>query len=241
MCMIDQISTYDAAKWMARLTATDGAISPAERKVLSEFADAFSIDRTKLVRLAYGMTNEVAVPEVEIVNQKEKNGRLFEEFVVSLLADKSIFKLLAWRSDKIVGDTYAAENLYPDLHIFTSWMLPRWSISLSANTAYLGVRTALTCQNNSTATTFTLKPVELNCLSLSEWVALRLLLKNFSSFPVVWSNLTRKLTAPDSSNASAPNRQKHYTTTSNITITNEYSNNLLLCIHVTTFSTSTTT
>lgn len=118
MCMIDQISTYDAAKWMARLTATDGAISPAERKVLSEFADAFSIDRTKLVRLAYGMTNEVAVPEVEIVNQKEKNGRLFEEFVVSLLADKSIFKLLAWRSDKIVGDTYAAENLYPDLHIF---------------------------------------------------------------------------------------------------------------------------
>ena len=116
--MIDQISTYDAAKWMARLTATDGAISPAERKVLSEFADAFSIDRTKLVRLAYGMTNEVAVPEVEIVNQKEKNGRLFEEFVVSLLADKSIFKLLAWRSDKIVGDTYATENLYPDLHIF---------------------------------------------------------------------------------------------------------------------------
>ncbi len=44
MCMIDQISTYDAAKWMARLAATDGAISPAERKVLSEFADAFGID-----------------------------------------------------------------------------------------------------------------------------------------------------------------------------------------------------
>ena len=105
MCMIDQISTYDAAKWMARLAATDGAISPAERKVLSEFADAFGIDRTKLVRLAYGMTNEVAVPEVEIVNRKEKKGRLFEEFVVSLLADKSIFKLLAWRSEKSVGDT----------------------------------------------------------------------------------------------------------------------------------------
>lgn len=48
--MSDTISTYDAAKWMARLAAIDGAISPAERKVLSEFADAFGIDRTKLIR-----------------------------------------------------------------------------------------------------------------------------------------------------------------------------------------------
>ena len=70
--MLNIISTYDAAKWMARLAATDGAISSAERKVLSEFADAFGIDRTKLIRLSYGMTNEVDVPEVEIVNQNEK-------------------------------------------------------------------------------------------------------------------------------------------------------------------------
>lgn len=70
--MSDTISTYDAAKWMARLAATDGAISPAERKVLSVFADAFGIDRTKLIRLAYGMTNEVDVPEMEIVNQNKK-------------------------------------------------------------------------------------------------------------------------------------------------------------------------
>ena len=62
------------------------------------------------------MTND-ALPEVELVSANESKGRRFEEFVVSLISDKSLFKLLAWRSDKIVGSTYAAENLYPDLHI----------------------------------------------------------------------------------------------------------------------------
>ena len=44
-------------------------------------------------------------------------GRQFEELVVSFLADKSIYRLLAWRSDKIVDGIYAAENLLPDLEI----------------------------------------------------------------------------------------------------------------------------
>lgn len=52
-----------------------------------------------------------------MINQNELKGKRFEEFVVSLLEDKSRFKLLAWRSDKISGNIYAAENLHPDLLI----------------------------------------------------------------------------------------------------------------------------
>lgn len=100
---------------MARLAATDGVITPTERKLLSEFANTFDLDSGKVIRLAYAFAKGVELPEVDLVNPSEMKGRLFEQFVVSLLGPNC--RLLAWRSDKIVGNTYAAENLLPDLQI----------------------------------------------------------------------------------------------------------------------------
>lgn len=107
---------FVAARWLARVAAADGAISPSERKVLSEFAKAYGLDAGKIIRLAYGMTNEFE-QEVVIAHPNEIKGRQFEQFVVSLFADKSRFNLLAWRGDKISGATYAAETLLPDLRL----------------------------------------------------------------------------------------------------------------------------
>ena len=75
------------------------------------------LDVGKIIRWSYALRNEVKVPEVELTDRNGQKGLMFESFVVSLMADKSLFRLLAWRSDKIVGDTYAVENLYPDLHV----------------------------------------------------------------------------------------------------------------------------
>lgn len=110
------ISPYVAARWLARVAASDGAITPSERKVLSEFAKTYGLDPTKIIRLAYGLSNDFE-QEVEVADPNEIKGRQFEQFVVSLCSDKSRFKLLAWRGDKISGSTYAAETLLPDLHL----------------------------------------------------------------------------------------------------------------------------
>lgn len=40
----DTISVQEAAHWMARLAACDGAISPTGRKILSQFAKNFGLD-----------------------------------------------------------------------------------------------------------------------------------------------------------------------------------------------------
>lgn len=110
------ININEAAQWLAKLAASDGVITPAERKVLSDFAKTHGIDPAKIIRLAYGLSNNFA-QEVEIADPNEIKGRQFEQFVVSLCSDKSRFKLLAWRGDKISGSTYAAETLLPDLHL----------------------------------------------------------------------------------------------------------------------------
>ena len=107
----------EAAKWLARLAAVDGVVSPRERQVFKEFADTYGVDIKYLYRYAFALAHEVANPEVEYLNPSEYKGRKFEKFVVSLCSDKSRFRLLAWRSDKIVDGTYAAENLLPDLHL----------------------------------------------------------------------------------------------------------------------------
>lgn len=111
------ISIKDAARWLASMAATDGVISPSERKLLKEFALHFDLDPTSLYRMAHAIAKNVEVPEVEAVNIQEMKGRQFEDFVVSLCSDKSRFKLLAWRGDKISANTYAIENLLPDLHL----------------------------------------------------------------------------------------------------------------------------
>ncbi len=113
----DSIHIKDVARWLVKLAAADGVVSVSERKLLSEFANAFSLDKNALYRMAHGYANNVDIPEVESVSRCEMVGRKFEEFVVKLMSDKSIFRLLAWRSDKIVDGTYAAENLMPDLHL----------------------------------------------------------------------------------------------------------------------------
>lgn len=113
----EKISLIDAARWVAKMAATDGTITPSERSVLTEFAKKYGLDVGKIIRWSYVLRSEVKVPEVELIDRNEQKGLMFESFVVSLIADKTLFRLLAWRSDKIIGDTYAIENLYPDLHI----------------------------------------------------------------------------------------------------------------------------
>ena len=110
------ITVKDTIKWITRMAAKDGVISANERRLLREFAEEYEIDANYLYRLAYAQVDENE-QEVELIGSNEIKGRRFEEFVVSLLDDKKRYKLLAWRSDKISGNVYATENLYPDLHI----------------------------------------------------------------------------------------------------------------------------
>lgn len=111
------IHLKEAARWLARMAAQDGVVSPNERKLLKEFAETYGLDTNYLYRLAHANANDVEEPEVEMLNRSEHRGRQFEEFVVSLCSDRKRFTLLAWRGDKIAGDTYALENLMPDLHL----------------------------------------------------------------------------------------------------------------------------
>lgn len=115
--MADTMKIQETVKWLVRMASVDGVVSPRERQILKEFADAYGLDVKYLYRYAFAIANEVAEPEVEYLNPSECKGRKFEEFVVSLCSDKSRFRLLAWRGDKIVDGTYAAENLLPDLHL----------------------------------------------------------------------------------------------------------------------------
>ena len=115
--MMDSISINNAARWLATMAASDGVVTPSERKVLKEFARHFNLEPTSLYRMAHAIANNVDVPEVEFVNPHEFKGRKFEDFVVSLCSDKSRFKLLAWRGDKISEKTYALDILLPDLHL----------------------------------------------------------------------------------------------------------------------------
>lgn len=110
------IPIQEAMTWIAKMAAKDGVITTLERKLLKEFADEYQLDANHLLRRTYALINENE-REVQLINSNEIKGRRFEEFVVSLLDDKQRYKLLAWRSDKISGNIYAEENLYPDLHI----------------------------------------------------------------------------------------------------------------------------
>lgn len=113
----DTMTIQEAAKWLGRMASADGVFTPRERKTLKEFADTYGINFKYLCRYVFSIANDVAEPEVEYLSPSEYKGRKFEDFIVSLCADKSRFRLLAWRSDKIVDGTYAAENLLPDLHL----------------------------------------------------------------------------------------------------------------------------
>lgn len=92
--MADSISIYEAAKWLAEMAGADGEITPNERKVTKSIADTYGVDFSKLARMSYAISgaNE---HEVQYLNANEMKGRHFEEIVVSFLADKSIYQLLA--------------------------------------------------------------------------------------------------------------------------------------------------
>lgn len=113
----ETISINEAARWLAAMAAMDGVVSPNERKLIKDFTDTYGIEAKSLYRMAFAIANNVDVPEVEFISRPEMVGRMFEDFVVSLCSDKSRFKLLAWRGDKINGEVYALENLLPDLHL----------------------------------------------------------------------------------------------------------------------------
>lgn len=112
----ESISIEEAALWVAKMAAKDGLITNNERNLLKSFAQSFNLETEYIYCLAESFcSNENQ--EVLPANANEIKGRRFEELVVSLLCDKTKFRLLAWRSDKIYQNIYAQENLYPDLHI----------------------------------------------------------------------------------------------------------------------------
>lgn len=111
------ISLEEASQWLVSMAATDGVVSASESKLLKAFAKCHNIDYNALLTKARAIADGIDVPEVETVDIREMKGRIFEEFIVSLCFDKSRFRLLAWRGDKISGNTYALDTLMPDLHI----------------------------------------------------------------------------------------------------------------------------
>lgn len=112
----DVLTLYEVVGWMAQLAAIDGVIAPSERKVLARFARQYGFDVGKIIRLAYALSDQ-ATPEVELADPNVLKGRRFEEFVVSLIADRQRYCLLSWRGDKVSNHTFALDSLYPDLHI----------------------------------------------------------------------------------------------------------------------------
>ncbi len=100
------ITLKEAIKWMSWLAASDGAITPNELKVMKLFSEVYGVDLNDLVKSSYEKTQNV-IAEVEYYTENEMKGRKFEDFVVSFLTDKSVFRLISWRSDKIVNGIYA--------------------------------------------------------------------------------------------------------------------------------------
>lgn len=111
------IPVIDAARWMARLAAADGVVTPSERLMLKNFSETYGIAANSILRMAHAIVNKVEVPEVEFVSQPEMKGRLFEEFVVRLISESSRFTLLNWSSDKFVDGKCSLDTLLPDLFI----------------------------------------------------------------------------------------------------------------------------
>lgn len=54
--MVDTISIYETAKWLAEMAGTDGEITPKERKILKSFAETYGVDFSKLARMSYAIS-----------------------------------------------------------------------------------------------------------------------------------------------------------------------------------------
>ena len=49
--MAETITIQEAAKWLARLAAVDGVVSPRERQVFKEFAEVYGIDIRRIFEI----------------------------------------------------------------------------------------------------------------------------------------------------------------------------------------------
>lgn len=115
--MESSVNVREAARWIASMAAADGVITPSERKLMREFAETYGIDVKSLYRMAYAIANQMDIPEVEFVDHSTMKGRMFEEFIVKLMADHSHYSIINWSSDKYADGIYSLDTLMPDLHI----------------------------------------------------------------------------------------------------------------------------
>lgn len=112
-----RLTVSDTAQWLARMAATDGVVTPAERILLKEFAEAHGIISSSLLRMAHAIANKVEIPEVEFVDHSTMKGLMFEKFVVRLTSDSTRFTRLNWSSDKFVDGLCFLDTLMPDLYL----------------------------------------------------------------------------------------------------------------------------
>lgn len=115
--MGSSISVEEGARWLAKMAARDGVVSPREESLLRKYAYTYGLDAAYITGLANSIAEQAAEPEVVYITPSEYRGRKFEDFIVSLCSDASRFTLLSWRSDKISGSTFPLDNLLPDLHL----------------------------------------------------------------------------------------------------------------------------
>jgi hypothetical protein len=112
----NMIATEDCMAWMCKLACVDGLLTQSEETVIREFAEEHGADCDELIEKCKELAMRIK-PEVERIDYKERNGVEFEKMIVSLLADRQLFKVLDWTGDKYVNGLYAKSNLDPDLHI----------------------------------------------------------------------------------------------------------------------------
>lgn len=113
----NSISVEEGARWLAKMAARDGVVSPREESLLRKYSYTYGLDATYIIGLANSIAEQTAEPEVVYLKPSEFRGRKFEDFIVSLCSEVPRFTLLSWRSDKISGNTYPLDNLLPDLHL----------------------------------------------------------------------------------------------------------------------------
>ena len=108
----------DVLEWMARLAGCDGVVSPSEQEILREFAAKYRFDELRTIGRANAFAQGQSKPEVEVIDYRERNGRLFENLIASFTANPSLqLRMLKWTGDKYFKGVYDRENLQPDFRM----------------------------------------------------------------------------------------------------------------------------
>lgn len=128
------ITTQDASKWLVKMAVADGLLSPKEKDVLAEFAALYGLQMQPLLETAKQM-HISGRPEVSMIDYCSKDGRDFENHVVSYLNEIEDLELLEWTGDKFYEGIYDQRNHNPDLHLrwhkssgveFEFWIECKW-------------------------------------------------------------------------------------------------------------------